>query len=125
MITGVHAMFYSSRAPALRAFLRDKLGFTSFTDVGDGWLIFDAPTAEIGAHPASGGKGGMSGTHDISFYCDDLGKTVQELKGRGVTFVGAISERSYGRVARFKMPGGVSAELYQPRYKMKRRKGKA
>src|SRR5436190_9823865 len=40
MIQGVHTMFYSSRPEELRAFLRDKLGFT-FTDVGDGWLIFD------------------------------------------------------------------------------------
>ena len=35
MIRGVHAMFYSSEAEALRAFLRDKLGFRG-TDVGDG-----------------------------------------------------------------------------------------
>ena len=34
MIRGVHTMFYSSEPEALRAFLRDKLGFP-FTDVGD------------------------------------------------------------------------------------------
>lgn len=28
MIRGLHAMFYSSEADALRAFLRDKLGLT-------------------------------------------------------------------------------------------------
>ena len=44
MIRGMHAMFYSSAAPELRAFLRDKLGLDG-TDVGDGWLIFDAPEA--------------------------------------------------------------------------------
>ncbi len=42
MIRGVHAMFYSSEAEALRAFLRDKLGFSA-TDVGGGWLIFALP----------------------------------------------------------------------------------
>ena len=42
MIRGMHAMFYSSHAPELRAFLRDKLGLQG-TDVGDGWLIFVAP----------------------------------------------------------------------------------
>ena len=36
MIKGAHAMFYSSEPEALRAFLRDKLGFTSFSDVGGG-----------------------------------------------------------------------------------------
>ena len=50
MIKGVHTMFYSSEAEKLRAFLRDKLGFAA-TDVGGGWLIFDAPEADIGCHP--------------------------------------------------------------------------
>ncbi|HEX2523063.1 MAG TPA: hypothetical protein VHP35_13150 [Terriglobia bacterium] len=45
MIKGVHGMFYSSEAEALRAFIRDKLGFP-YSDVGDGWLIFDLPEAE-------------------------------------------------------------------------------
>ena len=35
MIRGVHTMFYSSQAEAMRAFIRDKLGFP-FTDVGEG-----------------------------------------------------------------------------------------
>ena len=45
MIRGVHTMFYTSAADELRAFLRDKLGFSA-TDVGHGWLIFDLPEAE-------------------------------------------------------------------------------
>ena len=48
MIRGVHTMFYSSEPEALRAFLRDKLGLTSYTDVGEGWLIFDLPEADMG-----------------------------------------------------------------------------
>jgi hypothetical protein len=35
MIRGMHGMFYSSQAEALRAFLRDKLGLHG-TDVGGG-----------------------------------------------------------------------------------------
>lgn len=52
MIRGVHTMFYSSEAEELRAFLRDKLGFDRFTDVGGGWLIFDIPEADMGVHPS-------------------------------------------------------------------------
>ena len=52
MIRGVHTMFYSSEPEALRAFLRDKLGFEHH-DVGDGWLIFDLPEADMGCHPAT------------------------------------------------------------------------
>ena len=50
MIRGVHTMFYSSEPEAFRAFLRDKLGFP-FTDVGEGWLIFEMPEADMGCHP--------------------------------------------------------------------------
>ena len=70
MIRGVHTMFYSSEPEALRAFLRDTLGL-SYTDVGDGWLIFNLPEADMGVHPASedSADGAPSGTHAISFYC--------------------------------------------------------
>src|SRR4051794_19816578 len=116
MIQGVHTMFYSSEPEALRAFLRDKLGFPC-TDVGQGWLIFDLPEAEMGCHPADPAKGAPSGTHDISFYCDDIEKTVAELKGRGVEFTEPVADHGYGLVTHFKMPGNMNVQLYQPRYK--------
>jgi catechol 2,3-dioxygenase-like lactoylglutathione lyase family enzyme len=116
MITGVHTMFYSSKPEELRAFIRDKLGF-SFTDVGEGWLIFDLPDAEMGCHPADPQDGKRSGTHDISFYCDDIKKTVAELKGRGVEFTDGIIDAGYGLVTHFKMPGDLEVQLFQPRYK--------
>ncbi len=50
MIRGMHAMFYSSQAEALRTFLKDKLGLAG-TDLGGGWLIFDPPEADLGVHP--------------------------------------------------------------------------
>src|SRR6185369_12043273 len=112
-------MFYSSQPEELRAFLRDKLGFP-FTDVGEGWLIFDLPEAEMGCHPADPEEGASPGRHDISFYCDDIEKTVKELRGRGVEFTEGIADHGYGLVTQFKMPGGVEAHLYQPRYKKKK-----
>jgi hypothetical protein len=115
MIQGVHTMFYSSQPEALRAFLRDKLRFP-YTDVGQGWLIFDLPDAEMGCHPADPAKGAANGTHDISFYCDDIEKTVAELKARGVEFTGPVADQGYGLVTHFKMPGDLVVQLYQPRY---------
>jgi catechol 2,3-dioxygenase-like lactoylglutathione lyase family enzyme len=115
MIKGVHTMFYTSEPEALRAFIRDKLGFPS-TDVGDGWLIFDLPEAEMGCHPAGLPGGAPSGTHYISFYCDQIEKTVAELKQRGVEFTDQIEDRGYGLVIHFRMPGGLEVELYQPQY---------
>jgi catechol 2,3-dioxygenase-like lactoylglutathione lyase family enzyme len=118
MIKGVHTMFYTSEPEAMRAFLRDKLGFT-FTDVGDGWLIFDLPEADMGCHPAddSGEHGAPSGTHDISFYCDDIARTVEELRSRGVELVGGIEDAGFGLVTHFLMPGEVRVQLYQPHYR--------
>jgi predicted enzyme related to lactoylglutathione lyase len=114
MIQGVHAMFYSSQPEELRDFLRDKLRFP-FTDVGEGWLIFDAPEGDIGCHPTDGGP--PSGTHNVSFYCEDIEKTVAELKERGVEFLGEIEDRGFGLLVQFEMPGGVRVDLYEPRYR--------
>ena len=108
-------MFYSSQAAELRAFLRDKLGFPA-TDVGEGWLIFDLPEADMGVHPTEESDGAPSGTPAISFYCDDIAKTVADLRARGVTFAGEVEDHGYGLVTHFKVPGGFELQLYQPRY---------
>src|SRR5437868_2361997 len=120
MITGVHTMFYSSESEALRAFLRDKLKFP-YTDVGEGWLIFNLPEADMACHPADPENGSVAGTHDISFYCDDIQKTVAELKSRGVEFTEDIADRGYGFVTHFKMPGNCLVQLYEPSYSKKKK----
>jgi catechol 2,3-dioxygenase-like lactoylglutathione lyase family enzyme len=119
VIKGVHTMFFSSEPEALREFLRDKLGFDSFTDVGGGWLIFDLPEADMGVHPAdpSGSHGQPAGSHDVSFYCDDIQATVADLKGRGVVFEEEVIDAGFGFTTRFAMPGGVNVQLYQPHYR--------
>jgi len=115
MIKGMHAMFYSSKADELRAFLRDKLGLEA-TDVGEGWLIFDAPEADLGVHPTEGNDP-PSGTCDISFYCDDIEATVKSLRAKGVEFAQEVEDHGYGLVTYFKVPGDFKVQLYQPRYR--------
>jgi len=118
MIRGMHGLFYTPKPEELRVFIRDKLGFP-FTDLGDGWLIFDVPEADLGCHPSD------KAFHSISFYCDDIKKTVATLKSRGVEFTTGISEESWGSLIRFRMPGNLEAELYQPKYvKSQHRKAK-
>ena len=114
MIRGMHGMFYSSQANELRVFLRDKLGFTG-TDVGGGWLIFDAPEADLGVHPTER-DAPPSGTAEISFHCDDIDATVRELEERGVEFTQAPEGHGYGLVTYFNVPGGFKVQLYQPKY---------
>ncbi len=120
MIKGVHTMYYSSDAKQLRAFLRDKLGLNSFTDTGDGWLIFNLPEADMGVHPTDHEGSPPSGTADISFYCDDIQATVKELKAKGVEFTDGVEDHGYGLVTHLKMPGGFEGELYQPSYTKKK-----
>lgn len=115
MIRGMHAMFYSSQAEALRSFFKDKLDLKS-TDVGDGWLIFDAPEADLGVHPTQESDA-ASGTADISFYCDDIEATVKGLRARGVEFTQDVEDHGYGLVTFFRVPGDFKVQLYQPRYK--------
>jgi predicted enzyme related to lactoylglutathione lyase len=119
MIKGVHAMFYSSKADELRDFIKDKLQLP-YTDVGGGWLIFDVKEGDVGCHPTDGDP--TSGTHDISFYCDDLKATVAEIRSRGVKFDDDIADHGYGFVTHLTMPGGVKVQIYQPKYAKRVRK---
>lgn len=117
MIRGMHGMFYTSQPTELRAFFRDKLGFAAH-DVGDGWLIFEMKEADLGCHPAEAGPGesAPSGMPSISFYCDDIAVTVQELKVKGVEFVSEVENHGYGLVTFIKAPGDFTIQLYQPLY---------
>jgi catechol 2,3-dioxygenase-like lactoylglutathione lyase family enzyme len=115
-IRGVHTMFYSSDAAGTRAFLRDKLGLKA-TDIGEGWLIFDVPEADMGVHPSeSHGHVVPSGEQSISFYCDNIETTVAELKQKGVEFTGPVENHGYGLVTFMKAPGNFTIQLYQPLY---------
>jgi hypothetical protein len=106
-ITGVHALFYSGAPDALRAALRDAMGWSS-VDIGGGWLIFRLPPAELGVHP------GDAPHHELSFMCDELESTMAELRTRGIAFRGEIEERRFGRAVTMLLPGGVEVLLYQP-----------
>jgi hypothetical protein len=115
MIRGLHGLFYTSEVEAMRAFLRDKLRLP-YTDIGRGWLIFDLPESDLGVHPVDESGRPPSGTHDVSFYCDDIHGTVADLRSRGVTFDQEPADHGYGYVTYFEMPGGVSVQLYEPKY---------
>lgn len=110
MIYGVHALIYTKQAEAVRAFLRDTIGW-SYVDTGGGWLIFAMPPAEVGVHPADEG----AGTHELHLMCDDIEATVAELTAKGVEFTGGIQDLDYGRVTTIKLPSdGGELGLYQP-----------
>ena len=117
-ITGVHTMFYSAKPADLRAFLRDKLQCPT-TDAGDGWLLFEMPSADMGVHPVDATNAHLNpppNTHAISFFCDDIQATVADLQAKGVQFTGPIENHGYGLVTNLIAPGDLHIQLYQPLY---------
>ena len=109
MIKGIHGLFYTPNPEQVREFIRDKLGL-AHNDIGEGWLIFDLPEADLAVHPSD------KAYHSISFYCDDIHKTVEGLKSRGVEFSSDIKDEGWGLLTHFRMPGNLEVELYQPKY---------
>jgi catechol 2,3-dioxygenase-like lactoylglutathione lyase family enzyme len=110
VITGVHALVFSTDAEAVRAFFRDVLGLAS-VDAGGGWLIFALPPAELAVHPAE-----ASGAHELYLMCDDIVATVRELEAKGVQFAGPVTEQAFGLATRIRLPGGGELGLYEPRH---------
>lgn len=110
MITAVHALLYTRQASAVRAFLRDTIGWR-YVDEGGGWLIFALPPAELGVHPTDGQPAA-----ELSLVCDDLAATMAELRAAGVQFVGPVEERDYGSVTKVSIADGETIDLYQPKH---------
>ena len=108
MIMGSHVIVYSHDAEADRAFFADVLG-QPHVDAGGGWLIFKVPPAELAVHPSDGPTG-----HELYFMCDDLEATMGELQAKGVNFTHAIAEERWGRLTRFRLPGGGEVGIYEP-----------
>jgi predicted enzyme related to lactoylglutathione lyase len=119
MITAVHTLVYAHDPDAARAFFRDVLGWPH-VDAHDGWLIFKTGPSELGVHPASDDRGGETWStgqhHEISLMCDDIEKTVAELKAKGAEFTGGITEQRFGLTSMLRVPGAGEMMLYQPRH---------
>jgi catechol 2,3-dioxygenase-like lactoylglutathione lyase family enzyme len=110
VINGSHVILFSTDPEADRAFFADVLG-QPHVDAGGGWLIFKIPPAELAVHPADGPAG-----HELYFMCDDLGATMTDLRSKGVEFAEDVSEERWGRLTRFRLPGGGEVGLYEPRH---------
>lgn len=109
MIVGAHSIIYSKSPVADRAFFRDALGLPG-VDVGEGWLIFGLPPAEVAVHPSS-----ENDVHELYLMCDDVKGFVGGMKKRGIE-CGPVMDRGWGLLTEVKLPGGGKLGVYQPRH---------
>ncbi len=109
-IVAAHMLLYTPEADAVRAVLRDVLGW-EFVEDHPGWLIFKLPPSELGVHPSEG-----STKHEICLMCDDLGATMSELREKGIDFDGEPSDQGFGITTTMLLPGGVRVLLYEPKH---------
>ena len=114
-IVGAHILLYSTEPEALRATLRDVSGW-KHVDAGEGWLIFALPPAELGVHPAEGPTYESGVRHQLTFMCDDIEATIEELRTKGVEVKGEPEDEGFGITVMLGLPGGVEVLLYEPRH---------
>ena len=120
MITGAHFLLYSKDPEADRAFFRDVLGFRS-VDVGEGWLIFALPPAEMGVHPSKGTFVQHHAEQELAgmvlyLMCDNLHEMMNSLKEKNVKCT-PIEEAPWGVKSTIPLPSGAQIGLYQPRHR--------
>lgn len=108
MIVGAHTILCSKDPQADRAFLRDVLGMPN-VDVGDGWLIFGLPPAEVAVHP------GKNGEHEFFLMCADAHAFVAAMKERKVRCA-PVQDRGYGLMTAVTLPGGGTLGVYEARH---------
>ena len=109
MIIGAHSIIYSTEPDSDRAFLSDVLKL-SHVDVGDGWLIFGLPPAEVAVHPSS-----KNNVHELYLMCDDIGVFIASMKKHNVP-CDAVQNQGWGLLTYVTLPGGGKLGVYQPRH---------
>lgn len=96
---------------AALAFYTDKLGFKVVTDQPMGaqrWieLRIGASDTRVVLFTPDGQEDRIGTPFNGSFACDNVEKTYEELKGRGVEFVSAPQKQPWGTFAIVKDPEG-------------------
>ncbi len=106
-IIGAHSIIFSTKPEDDRAFLRDILHLPS-VDVGEGWLIFGLPPAELAVHPHR-----RNNVHELYLMCDDIEQFVSEMRQHAVACEDVV-QAEWGYLTHITLPGGGKLGVYQP-----------
>lgn len=115
MATGVAAVWVPvTDMDRAVAFYRDALGLTVKSQDSD-WSEIEANGLMIGLNAREDASSSSDGGAVISFQPDgDIEAEVAELKNKGVTFTGDISDHEWGRIVPFKDTEGNDLQFYAP-----------
>jgi len=115
MINGVSVVWLPvTNIQQALGFYEDTLGLTRVS-AQEQWAELDANGVKIGLNSRDEETPGPEGGAVIAFQPQsDLESTVSELEGKGVSFIGGISEHPWGRIAAFEDPDGNSLQFYEP-----------
>ncbi len=109
MIIGAHSIIYSKDPEADRAFFKEVLELPN-VDVGEGWLIFGLPPAEVAVHPSR-----KNDLHEFYLMCEDVTAFIKAMKKRGIS-CGPPQNMAWGVLTQLALPGGGKLGVYQPRH---------
>lgn len=109
MITGAHSVIFSTNPDADRDFLRDVLNLPN-VDVGNGWLIFGLPPAEVAVHPSD-----KNDVHQFYLMCDDIEAFVRKMQEHDIHTT-PVKDEGWGLLTDLVLPGGGKLGVYQPRH---------
>jgi hypothetical protein len=109
MIIGSHMIIFSTDPEADRLFLRDVLRLPN-VDAGDGWLIFEAPPAEIAVHPHQ-----RNSLHKLYLMCDNIQSFMEEMKAHHIASEKVV-EAEWGLLTNIRLPGGGKLGVYEPHH---------
>jgi hypothetical protein len=120
MIAGAHFLLYSKDPEADREFFKSVLEFPSI-DIGDGWLLFALPPAELALHPSDTEFVQLHAEHPmlgavLYLMCDDLHNVIGRLKSKGVVCASPV-EAEWGISTSLRLPSGGEIGLYQPTHR--------
>jgi hypothetical protein len=109
MIIGAHSIIYSKAPQADRVFLQSVLELPS-VDVGDGWLIFGLPPAEVAVHPSE-----ENDVHELFLMCDDIEAFIEAMSHHNIK-CSPVQNPGWGLLTHVTLPGGGKIGVYQPRH---------
>jgi catechol 2,3-dioxygenase-like lactoylglutathione lyase family enzyme len=109
VINGAHIVIYTKDPEADRVFFRDVLKFPS-VNAGHDWLIFAMPPLEAAFHDSENND-----QHELYLMCNDIAATLEDLKSKNVK-ISDVSERPWGKVATFTLPGRGKMGVYEPKH---------